>query len=551
MQSADGLDIVYLLEPDSNYAYNACAPLERGGIPLSKIKRAIISVSDKTGIVDFAKELAAMGVEIISTGGTYKILKDNGVAVIEVSDVTGFPEMLDGRVKTLHPKIHAGILARRDLKDHMDAIASMGIDAIDMVVVNLYPFKQTVLKEGVEFEEVVENIDIGGPSMIRAAAKNYQSVAVVIEPSQYGEVIEEMKANGGEISQELHGKLMAEAFVATANYDSMIASRMYKQFCTGFPESFPIPNEKVEDLRYGENPNQAAAFYKDPFTPGPTVARAEHLHHGKQLSYNNILDLDKALDICMDFEKPTAVVMKHTNPCGLASADNIYDAFMTAYNVDPLSAFGCVICLNRNCDVKTATEISQHFVEAVICPDYDEGAVEIMEVKKNIRLLKTNCPIGPSERVREYKMKKVQGGMLVQTDEDVVIDPKNLKVVTERAPTEEEIHSLLFAWKLAKHVTSNAVVYVRGERAVGIGAGQMSRVDSAKIATMKSNEPTEGCVMASDAFFPFRDGVDEAARAGVTAIIQPGGSIRDQEVIDAANEHGMAMVFTGCRVFRH
>ncbi len=501
--------------------------------------------------MDFAKDLASMGVEIISTGGTYKILKDNGVAVIEVSDVTGFPEMLDGRVKTLHPKIHAGILARRDVKAHMDAIASMGIDSIDMVVVNLYPFKQTVLKDGVEFEEVVENIDIGGPSMIRAAAKNYQSVAVVVEPSQYKEVLDDMHANDGCVSDSLHGKLMAEAFVATANYDNMIASRMYKHFCTGFPESFPIPLEKVEDLRYGENPNQAAAFYKDPFTPAPTVATSIHLQHGKQLSYNNILDLDKALDICMDFEKPTAVVMKHTNPCGLASADNIYDAFMTAYNVDPLSAFGCVICLNRNCDVKTATEISQHFVEAVICPDYDEGAVEIMEVKKNIRLLKTGCAIGPSNRVREYKMKKVQGGMLVQTDEDVVIDPKNLKVVTERAPTEEEIHSLLFAWKLAKHVTSNAVVYVRGERAVGIGAGQMSRVDSAKIATMKANEPTQGCVMASDAFFPFRDGVDEAASAGVTAIIQPGGSIRDQEVIDAANEHGMAMVFTGCRVFRH
>ncbi len=518
---------------------------------LSKIKRAIISVSDKTGIVEFSKELASMGVEIVSTGGTYKILKENGIAVTEVSDITGFPEMLDGRVKTLHPKIHAGILARRDVKAHMDAIASMGIEAVDMVVVNLYPFKQTVLKEGVAFDEIVENIDIGGPSMIRAAAKNYKSVAVVVEPSQYAEVLADMKENGGCVSEALHGKLMAEAFVATANYDSMIASRMYGRFCTGFPESFPIPLEKVEDLRYGENPNQAAAFYKDPFTPAPTVATSIHLQHGKQLSYNNILDLDKALDICMDFEKPTAVVMKHTNPCGLASDDNIYDAFMTAYNVDPLSAFGCVICLNRNCDVKTATEISQHFVEAVICPDYDEGAVEIMEVKKNIRLLKTGCPIGPSNRTREYKMKKVQGGMLVQTDEDVPIDPANLKVVTNRAPTEEEIHSLLFAWKLAKHVTSNAVVYVRGERAVGIGAGQMSRVDSAKIATMKANEPTQGCVMASDAFFPFRDGVDEAASAGVTAIIQPGGSIRDQEVIDAANEHGMAMVFTGCRVFRH
>ncbi len=533
------------------HAYNEYAHLGRGGIPLSKISRAIISVSDKTGIVDFAKELAAMGVEIISTGGTYKLLKENGVNVIEVSDVTGFPEMLDGRVKTLHPMIHAGILARRDVKEHMDAIADKGIKAVDMVVVNLYPFKQTVLKEGVSFEDVVENIDIGGPSMIRAAAKNYQSVAVVTDPSQYSGIIEEMKANGGGISQELHGKLMAEAFVVTANYDNMIASRMYGHFCEGFPASFPIPLEKVEDLRYGENPNQKAAFYKDPFTPGVCVSNAEHLQHGKQLSYNNILDLDKALDICMDFEKPTAVVMKHTNPCGLASADNIYDAFMTAYNVDPLSAFGCVICLNRNCTVEVAQEISQHFVEAVICPDYDEGAVEIMEVKKNIRLLRTNMPIGPSERVREYKMKKVQGGMLVQTDEDVPIDPKNLKVVTNRAPTEEEVHSLLFAWKLAKHVTSNAVVYVRGERAVGIGAGQMSRVDSAKIATMKANEPTEGCVMASDAFFPFRDGVDEAAKAGVTAIIQPGGSIRDQEVIDAANEHGMAMVFTGCRVFRH
>ena len=330
-----------------------------------------------------------MGVEVISTGGTYKLLKENGIAVTEVAEVTGFPEMLDGRVKTLHPMIHAGILARRDVKEHMDAIAAKGIKPIDMVVVNLYPFKQTVLKEGVTFDEVVENIDIGGPSMIRAAAKNYKSVAVVTDPRQYSDIIAELK-DKGEISDELHGKLMAEAFVDTANYDSMIASQMYKHFCTGFPESFPIPLEKVEDLRYGENPNQAAAFYKDPFTPGPTVARAEHLQHGKQLSYNNILDLDKAMDICMDFERPTAVVMKHTNPCGLASADNIYDAFMTAYNVDPLSAFGCVICLNRPCTVEVAKEISQHFVEAVICPDYEDGAIEIMEVKKNIRLLRTN-----------------------------------------------------------------------------------------------------------------------------------------------------------------
>ncbi len=513
------------------------------------MKRALISVSDKGGIVDFSKELVSLGIEIISTGGTYRLLKENGIAVREVSEITGFPEMLDGRVKTLHPKIHAGILARRDVPDHMSAIKDKEIDTIDMVVINLYPFKETVLKEGSSLEDIVENIDIGGPSMIRAAAKNYQSVAVLTNPDQYPEVLNQLKETG-ELNNELLGKLMAEAFVTTANYDAMIAGKMHSTFSQGFPQSFPIPLEKVMDLRYGENPNQAAAFYKEPFTPGTTVAKAEQLH-GKELSYNNILDLDKSLDIALDFEKPTAVVMKHTNPCGLASADTIFEAFETAYNVDPLSAFGCVICLNRNCDMQTAEMIASYFVEAVICPDYEEGVVELLSKKKNIRLLRTNSPIGPSQRYRDFKMKKVQGGMLVQTDEDVIIDPKNLTVITKRAPTEEEVAALLFAWKLAKHVTSNAVVYVKGERAVGIGAGQMSRVDSAKIASMKANEPTEGCVMASDAFFPFRDGVDEAAKAGVTAIIQPGGSIRDQEVIDAANEHNIAMVFTGCRVFRH
>ena len=512
------------------------------------VKRALISVSDKTGIVDFAKDLTELGVEIISTGGTYKLLKENDVPVIEVSDVTGFPEMLDGRVKTLHPMIHGGLLARRDLPEHMAAIADKGIGPIDMVVVNLYPFKQTVLKDENDLENIVENIDIGGPSMIRAAAKNYKSVAVITAPEQYEPVLQQMRDGG--LQEPLLAQLMAEAFVATANYDNMIALQMNGRFCDGFPASFPVPTEKVMDLRYGENPNQKAAFYADPFTKGPTVAKMEQLH-GKELSYNNILDMDKALDICMDFEKPTAVVMKHTNPCGLASADTIYEAFVTAYNVDPLSAFGCVICINRVCDVDVATEISQHFVEVVVAPDFTPEAIEIMVKKKNIRLMRTNCPIGPSERVREYKMKKVQGGLLVQTDEDVVVDRNKLQVITKRAPTEEEIDAMLFAWKLAKHVTSNCVVYVKGERAVGIGAGQMSRVDSAKIATMKANEPTQGCVMASDAFFPFRDGVDEAAKAGVTAIIQPGGSIRDQEVIDAANEHNIAMVFTGCRVFRH
>ena len=512
------------------------------------VKRALISVSDKTGIVDFAKDLTELGVEIISTGGTYKLLKENDVPVIEVSDVTGFPEMLDGRVKTLHPMIHGGLLARRDLPEHMAAIADKGIGPIDMVVVNLYPFKQTVLKDENDLENIVENIDIGGPSMIRAAAKNYKSVAVITAPEQYEPVLQQMRDGG--LQEPLLAQLMAEAFVATANYDNMIALQMNGRFCDGFPASFPVPTEKVMDLRYGENPNQKAAFYADPFTKGPTVAKMEQIH-GKELSYNNILDMDKALDICMDFEKPTAVVMKHTNPCGLASADTIHEAFVTAYNVDPLSAFGCVICINRVCEADVANEVAQHFVEVVVAPDFTPEAVEIMTKKKNIRLMRTNCPIGPSERVREYKMKKVQGGLLVQTDEDVVVDRNKLQVITKRAPTEEEIDAMLFAWKLAKHVTSNCVVYVKGERAVGIGAGQMSRVDSAKIATMKANEPTQGCVMASDAFFPFRDGVDEAAKAGVTAIIQPGGSIRDQEVIDAANEHNIAMVFTGCRVFRH
>lgn len=519
-----------------------------GGIGLATVRRALISVSDKSGIVEFSKELSNLGVKIVSTGGTYQLLKGSGIDAEEVAEVTGFPEMLDGRVKTLHPKIHAGILARRDLPEHMSAIGKMGIEPIDMVVINLYPFKQTVLK-GSDLADIVENIDIGGPSMIRAAAKNYESVAVITSPDQYAPVIEQLKSSGGLDPSTLE-ELMAKAFLVTAEYDAMIADRMQRRFGKGFPDSFPIPTEKVMDLRYGENPNQKAAFYRDPFTEGNTVAKMEQLH-GKELSYNNILDMDKALDIVMDFEKPTAVVMKHTNPCGLASDRTISDAFRTAYAVDPLSAFGCVIALNRDCDLPTAEEIAKYFVEVVIAPDFAPEAYELLSKKKNIRLMKVGRPIGPAYRERGFKMKKVQGGMLIQTDEDVAVDRSNLKVISKRAPTEEEIDALLFAWKLVKHVTSNSVVYVKGERAVGIGAGQMSRVDSAKIATMKANEPTQGCVMASDAFFPFRDGVDEAAKAGVTAIIQPGGSIRDQEVIDAVNEHNIAMVFTGCRVFRH
>ncbi|MDR0790955.1 MAG: bifunctional phosphoribosylaminoimidazolecarboxamide formyltransferase/IMP cyclohydrolase, partial [Methanomassiliicoccaceae archaeon] len=461
-----------------------CACLGEGH--LAKIKRALISVSDKNGIVELAKELSALNIEMISTGGTYRLLKENGINVKEVSEITEFPEMLDGRVKTLHPKVHAGILARRDLKEHMDTIKRMDIGTIDMVVINLYPFRETVLKKGVSFDDIVENIDIGGPSMIRAAAKNYKAVAVLTSPDQYAEVLGQLRANGS-LDEKLLSKLMAEAFINTANYDAMIAKVMHQEFCEGFPSSVPIPSEKVMDLRYGENPNQRAAFYTDPFTPGTTASKAEQLH-GKELSYNNILDLDKSLDIAMDFERPTAVIMKHTNPCGLASADTIYDAFVTSYAVDPLSAFGCVICLNRDCDVRTAEEIAKYFVEAVIAPNFDQKALEILTQKKNIRLLRTNSPISPSQRFRENKIKKIQGGLLIQTDEDVPIDTKTLKVVTKRAPTEDELKALAFAWKLAKHVTSNAVVYVKGERAVGIGAGQMSRVDSAMIARVKGGE---------------------------------------------------------------
>lgn len=529
-------------------AYDSYASISRG-ILLTDIKRALVSVSDKEGIVDFVRQLIEMNIEVISTGGSAGLLKENGLKVTEISEVTGFPEMLNGRVKTLHPRIHAGILARRDVPEHMESIAAMNIQTIDMVVINLYPFKKTVLKNGATLEEIVENIDIGGPSLIRAAAKNYRHVAVVTDPSQYDEVIDALHSANG-LSEEMLSQLMAEAFVNTANYDAMIAKEMHARFGKGFPTSLPLPSEKVMDLRYGENPNQKAAFYTDPLGVGLTVSKAEQLH-GKQLSFNNILDIDKAMDIAMDFERPTAVIMKHTNPCGLASADNIYDAFVTAYAVDPLSAFGCVICLNRDCDPATAEEIGQYFVEAVIAPDFHPEAFDILAKKKNIRLLRTALPIGPAQRKRENKIKKVQGGLLVQTDEEVKVSTDKLEVVTKRAPTAEELKAMAFAWKLVKHVTSNSVVYVKGERAVGIGAGQMSRVDSAMIARIKGGDQTPGSVMASDAFFPFRDGVDEAAKAGVTAIIQPGGSIRDQEVIDAANEHGMSMVFTGCRVFRH
>ena len=515
-----------------------------------KIERAIISVSDKEGIVDFSRKLVDQGVEIISTGGTASLLEKNGIKTRSVADVTGFPEMLDGRVKTLHPKIFAGLLARRDLPDHMEQIQKMGIDKIDMVVVNLYPFKQTVLKQGAALEEIIENIDIGGPSMIRAAAKNYESVAVVTNPARYGTILAEMEANGNQLDEATLKTLMLEAFRTTATYDSMISQYLSGVFPSEkFPSTLNIGFEKSMDLRYGENPEQTAAFYVDPFSTGASVPGSEKLH-GKELSYNNILDLESALELLREFDRPTAVVIKHTNPCGIASSDNILAAFEIAYNVDPLAAFGCVIGLNRNADLRTAEMISSHFVDCVIAPGYDPEALELLQKKKNIRLLRTNGPIDHDARP-ENKMKRVKGGILIQTDDYVKVGRETLKVVTKRAPTEVEVGSMLFAWKVVKHVWSNAIILAKGETVVGIGAGQMSRVDSSMIACHKAGEKARGSVMASDAFFPFRDGIDEAANNGVTAIIQPGGSIRDEEVIKAADEHGMAMVFTGVRVFRH
>lgn len=515
-----------------------------------KIERALISVSNKDGIVDFARGLNEQGVEIISTGGTATLLDKNGIKTVNISDVTGFPEMLDGRVKTLHPNIHGGLLARRDIPEHMEQIKKMGIRKIDMVVVNLYPFRETVLKPNVTLEDIIENIDIGGPSMIRAACKNYESVAVVTSPKRYAPILEEMRSTGG-VGEETLKSLVLEAFQATANYDALIAQYLNGVFKgPQFPEKLTIGMEKVQDLRYGENPSQAAAFYADPFASGVGATKMPQLH-GKELSFNNILDIESALNLLREFEdRPTAVVIKHTNPCGIASADAIYDAFMVAYNVDPLAAFGCVIGLNRPCDVRTAEEINKHFVEIVFAPDFEPAALEILKKKKNIRLMTTGGPILHDD-VPAYKYKFVKGGLLVQTVDNSVLDPNALKVVTKRSPTPEEIKSMLFAWKVVKHVWSNSVILAKDERVVGIGAGQMSRVDSSFIAAHKAGENAKGSVIASDAFFPFRDGVDEAAKAGATAIIQPGGSIRDEEVIQAANEHNMAMVFTGSRVFRH
>jgi phosphoribosylaminoimidazolecarboxamide formyltransferase/IMP cyclohydrolase len=517
----------------------------------NEIKRALISVTDKSGIVDFAKELQKFGVEILSTGGTAAQLRQNGISVTDVSDYTGFPEMMDGRLKTLHPKVHGGLLALRDNEDHMKSLNEQGIGLIDMVVINLYRFEDTVAREDCTLEDAIENIDIGGPTMLRAAAKNYRFVSVVTDPGDYSKIIDEMKKTGGKISESTNFALATRTFQLTARYDAAISNYLGTIKPEGkkdFPDTVTMQFIKAQDLRYGENPHQKAAFYREQDILSPAISNARQIQ-GKELSYNNIMDSDAAWQMASDFELPTAVVMKHSNPCGAATSDStIAEAYKKSLETDPVSAFGGIVAFNRRVDKETADEIAKIFLEVVIAPGFDDDAIEILSTKKNLRLLEVALAGQP---VTDYDYRRVVGGILIQERDTMDEDIRNARVVTKRIPTEEEYQALNFAWHVVKHVKSNAIVFATKDQLVGVGAGQMSRVDSVKIARMKANLPTKGTVLASDAFFPFRDGVDMAAEAGVTAIIQPGGSIRDEETIQAADEHGIAMIFTGKRHFRH
>ncbi len=523
---------------------------------MSKIQRAILSVTDKTGLVDFARQLSALGIELISTGGTAKLLRDSGIVVKDISDLTGFPEMLDGRVKTLHPKVHGGILHRRENAAHVAAVAEHGIQPIDMVVVNLYAFEKTAAKPGVAFEELIENIDIGGPSMIRSAAKNFQDVAVVTSPADYSAIAVELASNSGTLSLETKWRLAQKAFATTAAYDSAIASTLERISTPAdfhpaeskdeaFPQTLRLSFQKNLDLRYGENPHQKAAMYSD--GSGAGVANARQLQ-GKELSYNNIVDLQAAWDLAQEFDPsdgPVCAIIKHTNPAGAATGKTLVEAYKRALECDPVSAFGGVIGVNRPIDAEAAEEMHKLFLEVIAAPSFDEAAKARFATKKNLRLVEVKAA------PQKWILKNVSGGILLQDNDSRPLQDVDLKVVTQRAPTPEETRALLFAWKICKHVKSNAIVYARDRQTVGVGAGQMSRVDSAKIGAMKAQLPLQGTVAASDAFFPFPDGVEEIAKAGATAIIQPGGSQRDPEVIAAADRLGLAMLFTGVRHFRH
>lgn len=518
---------------------------------MAKITRALISVSDKTGIIEFSRELAGYGVEILSTGGTAKLLRDAGLTVKDVSEFTGFPEMLDGRVKTLHPKVHGGLLGMRSNPEHVAKMKEHGIENIDMVVVNLYPFEATVAREGCHLEDAIENIDIGGPTMLRSAAKNYPDVTVLVDCSDYSKVLEEMKTNAGAVAPATNFGLAVKVFQHTAAYDGAISNYLgarLGQDVAAYPATFTIQVKKAQDLRYGENPQQSAAFYLEKDISEPCVSNANQLQ-GKELSFNNIIDLDAAIETVKEFEKSAAVIIKHTNPCGVALGDTPLSAYLKARECDPVSAFGGIVGFNRMVDAETAKELTSTFLEAVIAPGYTDEALDIFTAKKNVRVMQV--PLLTDYTPSGYDLKKVVGGLLIQGRDLGMVQAIDCPVVTERTPTSFEYEALDFAWRVGKHVKSNAIVFTSRDQTVGIGAGQMSRVDSSRIAVQKALLPTRGTVLASDAFFPFRDGVDAAAEAGVTAIIQPGGSVRDEEVIKAANEHGIAMVFTGMRHFRH
>ncbi len=516
------------------------------------IKRALLSVSDKTGLIDLARALHAQGVELLSTGGTAKALREAAIPVIEVADYTGFPEMLDGRVKTLHPKIHGGILGRRDLPEHVAAMNRNNIGNIDLVCVNLYPFVATVAKPGCTLAEAIENIDIGGPAMVRSAAKNHAFVTIVTDPADYAKVIEEMKANGGAVSDQTRFSLAIKAFEHTAAYDGAIANHFGKLVeDSEFPRTINLQFSKRQAMRYGENPHQNAAFYVEAGAREASIATARQLQ-GKELSYNNIGDADAALECVKQFDAaPACVIVKHANPCGVAYGATLLEAYDRAYQTDPESAFGGIVACNGELDGATAAAIvERQFVEVIIAPKISQAAIAICAAKKNVRLLE--CGQWPAQPGQRLDYKRVNGGLLVQ-DADLLLSHE-IKVVTQRAPTEAELRDLLFAWRVAKFVKSNAIVYARDNMTIGVGAGQMSRVNSARIAAIKAEHAglkVPGSVMASDAFFPFRDGIDNAGEAGIRAVIQPGGSMRDAEVIAAADERGMAMVFTGMRHFRH
>ncbi len=517
------------------------------------VRRALLSVWDKTNLLDFARGLAAFSVELISTGGTRKTLAEGGLAVREVSELTGFPEILDGRVKTLHPRVHGGLLFVRDNPQHENTVAKHGIEPIDLVVVNLYPFEATVAR-GASYDEVIENIDIGGPAMVRSAAKNHRDVAVVTDPGQYGEILDELRAYNGGLTLETRKRLAAAAFARTAAYDRAVSA--YFAGAVGgerFPSRLELSFERRTELRYGENPHQEAAFYVESPTPSGCVAGATVLH-GKELSYNNILDLDSALNLVREFDQPAVALIKHNNPCGCALGASLDEAFIRAHDGDPVSAYGGVVAVNRPVDAATATRMTEpnQFLECVIAPDYSSEAFELLTTRakwgKNVRLLRTG---ELTARLEGLDYRRVDGGLLVQTRDQSSDDFRALKVVTKRAPSETELKDLQFAWKVCKHVKSNAIVLVREGMVVGVGAGQMSRVDATHLAIRKAGERAIGSVLASDAFFPFRDNVDLAAQAGITAAIQPGGSLRDADSIAACDENNLAMVCTGIRHFRH